>query len=225
MLLSVRDLKRTYKVGKRELEVLRGVSLDIQKGETVAIVGASGSGKSTLLYSLCGLDSPTSGEVFFHGKDIYSMTEKQRANFRSSSLGFVFQSYQLLPELSVLENVLMPALARTRFAKASAESMEKANNLLETVGLIDRITHRPAELSGGEQQRVALARALMNDPELIVADEPTGNLDSKTGEMVLHYLFDLIKQNEQTLLLVTHNDELADRCSRKVLLRDGLIDF
>ncbi len=225
MLLSARDLRRTYKMGKREVEVLRGVSLDIQKGETVAIVGASGAGKSTLLYSLCGLDTPTSGEVLFNGQSIYAMKSARRAKFRAESLGFVFQSYQLLPELTVLENVLMPAMARARFAKPSKEALEKAHSLLETVGLIDRIPHRPTELSGGEQQRVALARALMNDPELIVADEPTGNLDSKTGEMVLNYLFDLIKQNEQTLLLVTHNDELADRCSRKVLLRDGLIDF
>lgn len=225
MLLSARDIRRTYRMGKREVEVLRGVSLDVQKGETLAIVGASGAGKSTLLYGLCGLDTPTSGEVLFNGQSIYKMNQARRAKFRAESLGFVFQSYQLLPELTVLENVLMPAMARARFAKPEPVMVEKAKGLLETVGLIERATHRPAELSGGEQQRTALARALMNDPDLILADEPTGNLDSKTGERVLHYLFDLIKEKQQTLLLVTHNEELADRCSRKLILRDGVLDL
>jgi len=225
MLLSARDIRRTYRMGKREVEVLRGVSLDVKQGETLAIVGASGSGKSTLLYGLCGLDTPTSGEVLFNGQSVYGMKPARRAQFRAESLGFVFQSYQLLPELTVLENVLMPAMARARFAKPSADSIAKATALLETVGLMERATHRPLELSGGEQQRTALARALMNDPELILADEPTGNLDSKTGDRVLQYLFDLIKQKQQTLLLVTHNEELADRCSRKLILRDGVLDF
>jgi ABC-type lipoprotein export system ATPase subunit len=225
MLLSARDIRRTYRMGKREVEVLRGVSLDVQKGETLAIVGASGAGKSTLLYGLCGLDTPTSGAVLFNGQDIYAMKSARRAQFRADSLGFVFQSYQLMPELSVLENVLMPAMARARFAKPSKDSVGKAMELLEIVGLNDRATHRPAELSGGEQQRTAIARALMNDPELILADEPTGNLDSKTGEMVLKYLFDLIKEKQQTLLLVTHNEALADTCSRKLMLRDGLVDL
>lgn len=225
MLLSAKDIRRTYRMGKREVEVLRGVSLDVEPGETLAIVGASGAGKSTLLYGLCGLDTPTSGEVLFHGQSIYGMSAARRARFRAESLGFVFQSYQLLPELTVLENVLMPAMARARFARASKEITMKAMELLDIVGLADRATHRPPELSGGEQQRTAVARALMNDPELIVADEPTGNLDSQTGEMVLKYLFDLIKEKKQTLLLVTHNEALADTCSRKLVLRDGLVDL
>jgi predicted ABC-type transport system involved in lysophospholipase L1 biosynthesis ATPase subunit len=222
-LLTTENIRRTYRIGRHVIPVLRGVELTVQRGETVAVTGASGSGKSTLLYLLGGLDQPTGGAVHFAGQSIYAMPPARRARFRAQSLGFVFQSYHLLPELDLLENVMLPSMASARFARLTPGQRQRAEELLERVGLQDRLHHRPAELSGGEQQRAALARALMNAPELVLADEPTGNLDDETGGRVLHYLFDLIRENQQTLLLVTHDDSVAGRCGRTLRLSDGTL--
>jgi predicted ABC-type transport system involved in lysophospholipase L1 biosynthesis ATPase subunit len=219
-ILKANQLERVYTIGKTTLNGLKGVSMEIHAGETVSIMGESGSGKSTLLHVLGGLDTPKAGEVHFKGQSVYGMTSSRRARFRAENVGFVFQSFHLLPELDIVENVALPSMAK-REGKAS--SMARAKELLGEVGLADRIGHRPQELSGGEQQRVAIARALMNEPDIIFADEPTGNLDSKTGDKVLHYLFQLVESRRHTLVLVTHNQEVASRCSRELFLRDGIL--
>jgi predicted ABC-type transport system involved in lysophospholipase L1 biosynthesis ATPase subunit len=219
-ILKADQLERVYTIGKTALEVLKGVSMEINAGETVSIMGESGSGKSTLLHVLGGLDKPKTGAVHFKGQNVYGMSPSRRARFRAENVGFVFQSFHLLPELDVVENVSLPSLA-VNGDKASAKA--RAMELLAEVGLSERIGHRPQELSGGEQQRVALARALMNEPDIIFADEPTGNLDSKTGDKVLHYLFQLVEARRHTLVLVTHNQEVASRCSRELLLKDGVL--
>lgn len=223
-LLQAVDLHRTYTVGKRPLEVLRGVSLTIEEGETAAITGMSGAGKSTLLYMLAGLDRPTAGKVFHRGRDLYALSERERSAIRARKVGFVFQAYHLLPELTVLENVILPSLSRHGAFLRGPALREQAAELLERVGLSGRARHRPNELSGGEQQRAAIARALMNRPELVLADEPTGNLDSQTGADVLEYLFSLAEEQHLTLVLVTHNETVAARCHRHIHLRDGRID-
>jgi predicted ABC-type transport system involved in lysophospholipase L1 biosynthesis ATPase subunit len=220
-ILAARDIERAYSIGKTTLEVLKGVSLDIYAGETVSIMGESGSGKSTLLHVLGGLDNPRSGQVDFKGENVYRMSPLRRARFRAENVGFVFQSFHLLPELDIVENVALPSMAK-RLGKNKA--LERAKELLAEVGLGERIGHRPQELSGGEQQRVAMARALMNDPDVIFADEPTGNLDSRTGDKVLHYLFQLIEARRHTLVLVTHSREVASRCSRELFLKDGILE-
>lgn len=219
MFLSAQDVRRVYRVGKTSLEVLRGVSLEVAEGETVAIMGESGSGKSTLLHVLGGLDTPVQGSVLFKGQDVYSMSSERRARFRAENVGFVFQSFHLLPELTVFENVALPAMS----VKSSRDAKVRARELLEEVGLSERIAHRPQELSGGERQRVALARALMNEPDLLLADEPTGNLDSETGHKVLHYLFQLVKSRGHSLVLVTHSRDVAGQCARQLVLKDGLL--
>ena len=216
------DIRRSYAVGTRTLDVLRGVSLSIDAGESTAITGMSGAGKSTLLYILAGLDRPTSGRVLYRGRDLYAAGDGERSAIRAQKIGFVFQAYHLLPELTVLENVLLPGLSQHGAFLCGTALRARAEELLGRVGLAERSTHRPNELSGGEQQRVALARALMNGPELLLADEPTGNLDSKTGEDVLHYLFDLTAEQGLTLVIVTHNEAVAPRCHRHIALRDGL---
>ncbi len=218
-ILQAENIERCYTIGKTTLNVLKGVSLEIKAGETVAIMGESGSGKSTLLHVLGGLDTPKAGSVHFMGKSVYGMSAARRARFRAQNTGFVFQSFHLLPELDILENVALPAMTQ----RSTGNAKERAAELLKEVGLGERIGHRPQELSGGEQQRVALARALMNEPDLIFADEPTGNLDSKTGDKVLHYLFQLAVGRGHTLVLVTHNETVAARCSRQLLLKDGLL--
>ncbi len=188
-ILRAQDLHKSYDLGRRLIEVLHGVSLEIGEGEFLSLQGASGTGKSTLLHLLGGLDDPTSGEVFASGQSLSAMSSKRLAKWRNDEVGFVFQSYHLLPEFDALENVLLPA----RMAHSNrAESQKRAESLLERVGLAKRMSHLPAELSGGEQQRVALARALINRPQLLLADEPTGNLDSKTGGEVLDLLLSLI---------------------------------
>jgi len=219
MILRVEEVHKAYHIGKRAVEVLHGVSLSIARGETLSIMGASGSGKSTLLHILGGLDRPDAGDVFFEETSLVKMKPAQQAAFRAKRCGFIFQSYHLLPELDVLQNVMLPSMAvRRKDVKARAE------HLLEQVGLSGRMDHRPMELSGGEQQRVAMARALMNDPDLILADEPTGNLDSHTGENVLHNLFDLAQSEDRTLIVVTHNEEVAQSCSRELILKDGKLE-
>ena len=204
--------------------MLRGVSLAVEAGETVAITGKSGAGKSTLLHILGGLDRPTSGRVLFGGRDMYAAGERERSALRASQIGFVFQAYHLLPELTVRENVLLPALGLRGAFLHGGKLRSRAMELLGMVGLSERAGHRPNELSGGEQQRVALARALMNEPKLLLADEPTGNLDSQTGEEVLRLLFGLVAERGLTLLMVTHNDDVAARCSRTSVLRDGVVE-
>ncbi|MBN1269560.1 MAG: ABC transporter ATP-binding protein [Kiritimatiellae bacterium] len=224
LILEARGLAKSYTMGHNVIRVLRDVSVSVQTGETVSIMGASGAGKTTLLNVLGGLDSPSGGQVVFKGKDVYGMTARGRCEMRARQVGFVFQSYYLLPELDVLENVMLPAWTLRGALRSMAETRRRALDLLARVGLGERAAHRPAELSGGEQQRAALARALMNEPEVVLADEPTGNLDSATGEQVLHYLFELVKEKGHTLLMVTHNEAVAARCGRVLHLRDGCLE-
>lgn len=216
-ILQAENIARSYTIGKTTLEVLKGVSLEVKAGESVAIMGESGSGKSTLLHVMGGLDTPKTGTVHFQGQSVYGMSGARRSRFRAQNVGFVFQSFHLLPELDILENVALPAMA----IRSTSDAKARATELLKQVGLGERIGHRPQELSGGEQQRAALARALMNEPDLVFADEPTGNLDSKTGDKVLHYLFQLAEGRGHTLVLVTHSKDVAARCSRQLLLKDG----
>ncbi len=218
-MLTCENIRRTYKVGQTTLDVLKGVSLEVNEGETLAIMGDSGSGKSTLLHVLGGLDRPVDGSVSFRNQNVYRMSPAKLAKFRGENVGYVFQSFHLLPELDIVENVALPAMAQGS-AKAAKE---RARELLTEVGLAERIGHRPQELSGGERQRVAIARSLINEPDLIFADEPTGNLDSGTGEKVLNYLFQLIEARRHTLVLVTHSKEVASRCSRELFLKDGIL--
>ena len=220
-LLEAAEIRRSFAMETRTLEVLRGVTLAIAAGESLAITGASGAGKSTLLHILGGLDRPTAGRVLYRGRDLYALGDRERSAIRAQQIGFVFQAYHLLPELTVLENVLLPGLSAPGACLRGPALRARAAELLARVGLSDRAAHRPNELSGGEQQRAALARALMNGPELLLADEPTGNLDSKTGEDVLGYLFTLAAEHGLTLVLVTHNEAVAARCGRRLALRDG----
>ena len=221
VVLAARELRKTYALEGTPVEVLKGVTLAVNAGETLAVMGASGSGKSTLLHCLGGLDRPSGGQVFFNGGDLFALSSAARTELRATKLGFVFQAYHLLPELDVLENVMLPALARRSALTRRSKLEARARELLESVGLAARAAHRPSEMSGGEQQRAALARALMNEPELVLADEPTGNLDSATGEQVLEYLFKLTRDRGHTLILVTHNTDVAARCNRTLHLRDG----
>ncbi len=220
VILRAEEIYKTYHIGKRAVEVLHGVSLAIKRGETVSIMGASGAGKSTLMHILGGLDRPDAGDVFFEQTSLGKMNAARRAAFRAKRCGFMFQSYHLLPELDVRQNVILPSMA----AGTGRDVKARAELLLEQVGLAGRMDHRPMELSGGEQQRVAIARALMNDPDLILADEPTGNLDSHTGENILNNLFDLAQSAQRTLIIVTHNEEVARRCQRELVLKDGKLE-
>jgi putative ABC transport system ATP-binding protein/lipoprotein-releasing system ATP-binding protein len=213
--LEVRNVHRHYHLGGHDLHVLRGVSLQVGEGEKVFLCGASGSGKTTLLYILGGLEKPTQGDVFVSGQALYTSTATQRARIRNRGLGFVFQNYHLLPELTALENVALPALIDGR------ASQDRARELLGRVGLAERVNHLPTELSGGEQQRVALARALVNDPAIILADEPTGNLDAATGKQIMDLLFEVVAESHKTLLVVTHDANLAERGDRKLLIHQG----
>jgi len=221
MILAAREVSKTYTLDSVALDVLKSVTLDVRAGETLSIMGASGAGKSTLLHCLGGLDRPTSGTVVFQGRDLYALSGPARTEERATRIGFVFQAYHLLPELNLLENVLLPALCRRGARARRAELKRRGLDLLDSVGLRARAAHRPTELSGGEQQRAALARSLMNEPELVLADEPTGNLDSHTGRQVLDYLFRLTRDRGHTLVLVTHNADVAALCDRALILRDG----
>ncbi|MBW4053804.1 MAG: ABC transporter ATP-binding protein [Proteobacteria bacterium] len=220
-LLEVRGLCKTYGNGPNLLEVLSGIDLDLQVGTTTALVGASGAGKSTLLHLLGALDRPSSGTVCFRGENIFRKNDRQLAAFRNRSIGFVFQFHHLLPEFTALENVMMPALI-ARIPRQKAR--ESAASLLEDVGLGQRMTHRPGELSGGEQQRVAIARALVLGPELLLADEPTGNLDMKTSDGIHAMLTDLQTKKGLTLVIVTHNEQLAAAMGTTIHLVDGKIN-
>ena len=219
-LLSARGLKKTYVIGNRTLEVLRGVDVEIMSGDFVALRGASGTGKSTLLHLIGGLDTPNAGEIVFRGQKLSGFSEGRLTSFRNRSVGFVFQAYHLLPELTALENVCLPA----RVARVSAGTAgQRARELLDRVGLSAREDHKPAELSGGEQQRVAIARALVNDPELLLADEPTGNLDSRTGGEIIELLKSLRTAKQTTLVIATHDERVAAHAQRSIQLVDGQI--
>ena len=217
-LVKVQQLFKTYGNGAKRVEVLRGIDLAFFQGERVAIVGASGVGKTTLLHILGTLDRPTSGKVLYEGKDIFTLNEKELAYFRNREIGFVFQFHHLLPEFSALENTMMPCLIQGMSKK---EGTSRAESILSLVGLKDRLPHKPGELSGGEQQRVAVARALVLEPKMLLADEPTGNLDTKTGEAVFDLLQEINQMKGVTLIVVTHNLRLAERMSRQMLLVDG----
>jgi putative ABC transport system ATP-binding protein/lipoprotein-releasing system ATP-binding protein len=215
--LSARALRRSFRLGSTKIEVLRGIDLDIREGEAVFLVGASGAGKTTLLYTLAGLERPESGTVEFEGRQLYHGSETSLARLRNERVGFVFQGYFLLPELTALENVMLPSMIGGKPRQADAE------NALEQVGLGARRHHLPAELSGGEQQRVAIARATINNPSVIFADEPTGNLDSKTGGEIVDLLLALAREKKKTLVVVTHDAALAARGDRRLEIQDGLL--
>jgi len=220
LFIRAHDLHKTYTMGRRTLEVLRGVSLDLQRGEFVALRGASGAGKSTLLHLLGGLDTPNQGEIWFDGENLAGFSDLALARWRNLKVGFIFQAYHLLPELDALENVCLPA----RMARVSAPEAEaRGRALLERVGLGDRMDHKPMELSGGEQQRVVIARALVNAPELVLADEPTGNLDSRNGEEIIELLTALRVEKQTTLLVATHDVKVAARAPRVLELADGQV--
>jgi ABC-type lipoprotein export system ATPase subunit len=215
--IIAKEVYRSFKIGSRKIEVLRGISLEIHRGEAVFFCGASGAGKTTLLYTLGSLERPESGEVFFEGRKLYRNGSSVDARVRNERMGFVFQSYFLLPELTALENVLVPSLIQNK------QRLDLAVQHLESVGLGDRLQHLPSELSGGEQQRVAIARALINDPAIIFADEPTGNLDTKNGEMIVELLLALAREKQKTLFVVTHDQRLASTGDRRIDIRDGLL--
>ena len=235
-MLRADNIHKIYKDGKRELHVLKGVSLELRKDDVIAIVGPSGAGKSTLLHILGGIDKPSSGKIFLDNSDFYSMDDVKRARFRNQKIGFVFQFYHLLPEFTALENVMLPGLIggratpRTKifdFVRGTngerRMTKNRAEALLEDVGLGNRMHHRPSELSGGEQQRVAITRALMNNPKALLCDEPTGNLDSEMGQEILNILFNLNKNSKTAIVIVTHDKEIARRADKILEMKDGEI--
>ena len=220
ILLKATDLTKTYFSTVGEVQVLHGITMQIMTKEIVTIVGASGVGKSTLLNLLGALDKPTSGKIEIEGTDISDMDEVELSKFRNKTMGFIFQFHHLLPELSATENVMLPALLR---GDSMNHIMNRASTLLNDVGLTHRLHHKPSELSGGERQRVAVARSLMNEPKLILADEPAGNLDSGNAESLYELMWMLKEEREQTFVIVTHNEELARRADRTIRMEDGLI--
>ncbi|MCD6500311.1 MAG: ABC transporter ATP-binding protein [Deltaproteobacteria bacterium] len=221
MLVQVKDLHKEYAHGGRAIHVLRGIDMDVDEGEMLSIEGASGVGKSTLLHVLGALDRATSGSISFDGRELTRMSQSELAHFRGRHIGFVFQAHHLLPEFTALENVMLPALIQR---VSMAEARRRAEELLTLVGLEERMTHRPGQLSGGEQQRVALCRALVMKPRLLLADEPTGNLDSKTGDGIHDLFFDMNASTGITILIATHNRELASRMPRQLHMVDGRIE-
>lgn len=216
MMITAKDIRKSYGT----LQVLKGIDLEIQKAEIVSVVGASGAGKTTLLHILGTLDKADKGELTINNVSLKGMNDKQISFFRNNNIGFVFQFHHLLPEFNALENVCIPGFIGNR---PTDRVIEKGRNLLELLGLKERLTHKPGELSGGEQQRVAVARSLINDPAVVLADEPSGNLDSETSEELHQLFFDLRDKLEQTFIIVTHNNELADMADRKLTIKDGMI--
>jgi putative ABC transport system ATP-binding protein len=220
LVVDARDIRKIYVMGDVEVHALRGLNLTISSGEVVAIMGPSGSGKSTLMNTLGCLDRPTSGEYYLDGESVAELSDDQLADIRNRKVGFVFQSFNLLPRATALANVELPL----RYAGISAkERRERATAALQSVGLGDRIHHRPNELSGGQQQRVAMARSLINNPAIIMADEPTGNLDTTSGDEIMRLLLDLNKERGTTLIIVTHDPEIAELTQRIVMIRDGVV--
>jgi len=219
-MIKIVDLRKSFRMNGYTLNVLKGITLDIARGEMIAIVGASGAGKSTLLHMLGTLDRPSSGSVLFDGQDVFELSEEAQARFRNRRIGFVFQFHHLLPEFTALENTFLPALIQDR---PPNEAQQEAVQLLTEVGLGERLHHKPGELSGGEQQRVAVARALMQRPDLVLADEPTGNLDTHTGEALFGLLRRLNKARGTTFVIVTHNDKLSAQADRIIRMEDGQI--
>jgi len=221
LFLSIKDLHRTYKLCKTEINVLRGINLKVKQGEWLALLGASGSGKTTLLNLIGCLEQPDNGSIIYNNIQITELSRSERTKLRKSKFGFVFQAYHLLPELTVLENVKLAAMLNGKNSKLATSTTKK---LLVQVGLGHRIEHKPGELSGGEQQRAAIARALVNDPEFILADEPTGNLDSNTGEEILELFKQLHLNCSKTIIMVTHNRKIAEAADRVVVIKDGIIE-
>src|SRR5438094_5655468 len=219
-MIKVVDLYKSFRMGGHDLTVLKGIRLDIARGEMLAIVGVSGAGKSTLLHIIGTLDRPTSGTVLFEGQDLFRLSDHEQAEFRNRRIGFVFQFHHLLPEFTALENTCLPALIQNR---AAAQARAEAGALLGDVGLSQRLHHKPGELSGGEQQRVAVARALMQGPDLVLADEPTGNLDTQTGEALFALLKKLNRDRRITFVIVMHNEKLSAQADRLIHMEDGRI--
>lgn len=217
MLIEAKSLKRSYQLGDKTIEVLHGIDLVIARNEKVFLCGASGAGKTTLLYTLAGLERPSEGSVIIDGTDLYALRARAQAALRNQRLGYIFQNYFLMPELTALENAALPLLI------GGHQGKERAAELLEQVGLGHRLDHLPSELSGGEQQRVAIARSLANDPDIIFADEPTGNLDSRSGQGVVETLLNLVETHRKTLVVVTHDENLAKLGDRRLEIQDGLL--
>ncbi|MBK1790556.1 ABC transporter ATP-binding protein [Persicirhabdus sediminis] len=215
--IVAKDVHRSYQLAKKSVEVLHGVDLEIGRGEKVFLCGPSGAGKTTLMYTLAGLEAPQQGRVEIDGIDLYGLSRKKQAQLRNAKMGYIFQNYYLLPELTALENVMVPAMI------GGKNKFQLAKESLARVGLENRLDHLPSELSGGEQQRVAIARALVNQPEVVFADEPTGNLDSRNGKEVLQMLMEIVDESNATLVVVTHDEHLAELGDRTLIVKDGLV--
>jgi len=219
--LTVKDLHKVYRRGHKEVRAVNGIDLEIKSGSSVAIVGPSGAGKSTLLHMMGALDKPTSGKVLLEGKDMYRLPDRERAIMRNERIGFVFQFYHLLSEFTALENVMMPALINSEAQGTRSEIRKRAVEALKSVGLEPRMDHLPSRLSGGESQRVAIARAIINEPQVLLCDEPTGNLDSNTSESIYEILFGLKEKSGMTVVMVSHDEKLVSRVDSTIRLKDG----